>query len=263
MSNYWAKRIAKAHGSLFEKNRKQIDVQIRKYYQSISKQIIEDFEATYNKVLATMEDGKQPTPADLYKLDSYWKMQAQAERNLTRLGKKQISALTKGFRREFYDVYRYFKLDGVQAFNTIDEQGVETLLQQIWCSDGKSWSQRIWENTELLKQTLNEELLHCVATGKKPTQLKKLLQERFNVSYSRADALVRTELAHIQTQAAQQRYRDYGIREVEVLADKDERRCDVCGKLHGKRFPINGAMPVPAHPKCRCCIVPVVEIPKN
>jgi SPP1 gp7 family putative phage head morphogenesis protein len=106
---------------------------------------------------------------------------------------------------------------------------------------------------------LNEGLIHIVASGKKNTELKQLLQERFGVSYSRADALVRTEVAHIQTQAAQKRYEDYGVKMVEVWADLDERRCDVCGKLHQTKHPINGAMPIPAHTNCRCCIVPVVE----
>lgn len=81
----------------------------------------------------------------------------------------------------------------------------------------------------------------------------------FDVSYRRADTVVKTEMAHIQTQAAQQRYKDYGITEVEVLVDADERTCDVCGKLEGERYPINGKMPVPAHPRCRCCIIPVVD----
>jgi SPP1 gp7 family putative phage head morphogenesis protein len=87
--------------------------------------------------------------------------------------------------------------------------------------------------------------------------------ERFNVSFSRADALARTELAHIQTQAARQRYEDTGIEYVEIWADKDERRCEVCGKLHKKRYPVGATMPIPAHPRCRCCIVPVVEIPED
>ena len=70
-------------------------------------------------------------------------------------------------------------------------------------------------------------------------------------------------MAHIQTQAARKRYEDAGITEVEVWADKDERQCDVCAKLHKKRFPIQGAMPIPAHPRCRCTIIPVVEDYKN
>ena len=87
--------------------------------------------------------------------------------------------------------------------------------------------------------------------------------EQFDVSYRSADSVVRTEMAHIQTQAAKQRYLDAGITEVEVWAEKDERQCEICGKLHQKRFPIDGAMPVPAHPRCRCCIIPVVEEKKE
>ena len=71
--------------------------------------------------------------------------------------------------------------------------------------------------------------------------------------------LVRTELAHVQTQAAKQRYSDYGVNKVQVWADKDERRCETCGKLHEKVIPIEQTMPIPAHPRCRCCIIPYIE----
>ena len=260
---YWEDRMAKAQANLYDKNRRDIDKMIRKYYQSMSRQVIEDFESTYDKLLATLRDGKQPTPADLYKLDKYWSMQTQLDQKLTRLGKKQIAALTRGFRTQFYDTYKVIKLDGLKTFNTIDDGAVEQIINQIWCADGKSWSARIWDNLNALKQTLNEELIQTVVTGKKTSQLKQLLQERFNVSYSRADTLVRTELAHIQTQAAQQRYKDYGITEYEFYADPDERTCEVCGKLHQKRFPIGSVPKVPQHPNCRCTILPVIDISRS
>lgn len=260
MSNkYWAERLAKAQDNASQKNRKQIERQLRKYYKSAAQQIIGDFEATYNKLLLASESQKQLTPADLYKLDTYWQMQAQLRQQLRKLGERQITKLTRDFERNFFDVYFIFRKDGVEAFNTIDTNVVQQLINQIWCADGKSWSQRVWENTNQLAETLNEQLVHCVVTGKPTSNLKKLLQERFNVSYGRADALVRTELAHIQTQAAQQRYKDYGIQQVEILADKDERRCEHCGKLHGKRYNVTDVMPVPAHPKCRCCVIPVLD----
>ena len=122
------------------------------------------------------------------------------------------------------------------------------MINQIWCADGKSWSQRIWDNTDKLQQALNDSLIDCIVTGKKTTELKKNLMKQFNVSFSRADSLVRTEMAHIQTQAAQQRYKDYGIQEVEVWVDEDERTCPICAKHEGERYPINARMPVPFHP---------------
>lgn len=220
--------------------------------------VISEFEATYDKLLTMKKDGKQPTPADLYKLAKYYEMQSQVAAELTKLGNNQAALLSKQFIDEYMSVYESLAIPGDDAFKTIDRQAAEQAINQIWCADGKSWSQRIWTNTDDLKQTLNDELIKCVISGKKTSELTKLLQERFGVSYNRAATVVRTETAHIQTQAAQQRYTDYGITEVEVFADEDERRCEVCGKLHQKKFPIGGTMPVPAHPNCRCCILPVI-----
>jgi SPP1 gp7 family putative phage head morphogenesis protein len=258
--NYWAERVAKSQARLTNKNRRQIEKQLKKYYSDAMEKAISDFEDTYNQYLSAIEAGREPSPATLYKLDKYWQGQVQLKNNLQRLGNKQAKVLSQAFELQFFDIYYSIAIPGADAFNTIDNEGVQHLLNQIWCADNKSWSQRIWENTEWLAETLNEQLIHCVVTGKKTTELKKILQERFAVSYNKADMLVRTELAHIQTQAAQQRYKDYGIQEVEIWADEDERRCDVCGKLHEKKYPMGAAVPIPAHPNCRCCIVPVVEV---
>ena len=165
--------------------------------------------------------------------------------------------------QEYQQIYEAVALKDDLFFAEISQETAQQMINQIWCADGKSWSSRIWKNTDRLQQALNDGLIDCVLTGKKPTDLKKLLMEQFDVSYRSADSVVRTEMAHIQTQAAKQRYLDAGITEVEVWAEKDERQCEICGKLHQKRFPIDGAMPVPAHPRCRCCIIPVVEEKKR
>ena len=162
----------------------------------------------------------------------------------------------------FLNVYEALAIPGDENFARIDTQAAQQAINRIWVADGKSWSQRIWSNTELLKQTLNEQLLHCVVTGKKTTELKKLLQERFGVSYSRAATLVRTETCHIQTEAAKQRYENYGIQQYEFLADTDEKTCSVCGQLDGKRFYFTEMQPgvnaPPMHPNDRCAIIPVI-----
>ena len=132
------------------------------------------------------------------------------------------------------------------------------MINNIWCADGKHWSSRVWDNTARLQETLNQNLIDCLVTGRNPDYLKGLLMNSFNVSYNRADMLVRTEMAHIQTQAAEQRYLDAGVEYVQVWADYDERRCEVCGNLHEKMYRVGEKLPIPAHPNCRCCIIPVV-----
>ncbi len=259
MSNYWNERAAKTQAALTNKSIKQTEKQMKLYYQSAMKKTLDNFEKTYEKIFQRLSEGKEVSPADLYKLDSYWQLQGQLRNELQKLGDKQAALLSKNFMKQYQAIYEAIAIPGGKAFTTLDTQLAQQMINQIWCADGKSWSQRIWENTERLAEALNENLIHCVATGQKPGELKKLLMNEFGVSYSRADALVRTELAHIQNQAAQQRYKDYGIKEVQVWADEDERRCEVCGKLHKTIHPINGSLPIPAHPRCRCSIIPVVE----
>lgn len=259
MSSYWKDRLADAQDAISKKNQKQIEARLKKYYASTMKQVIADFEATYNKLLTTVELGKQPTPADLYKLDKYWQLQAQTRGRLQKLGDRMISTLSKIFEINFFEVYYSLNIEGMKAFSTLDEAAAIQVINQIWVADGKNFSRRVWDNTERLLQTLEEGLIHTVATGKKPTELKQILQERFDVSYRRADTLVRTELTHIQTVAAQKRYQDYGIQYVEVLVDPDTRTCDKCKELIGKKFPVNATPPLPVHPNERCCVVPVLN----
>ena len=261
--DYWKDRQAKALTNLSNKSAKSIEAQLRKYYKRTMETAIADFEATYDKLLATMEDGREPTPADLYKLDKYWQSQAQLKNELQKLGDKEAALFSRQFEDNFKNVYDMLARDSGAHYSRISTQGAQQMIKQVWAADGKSWSKRIWENTEDLAATLNEKLIECVVGGKKTSDLKKALMERFGVSFSRADALARTELAHIQTQAAKQRYTDTGIKRVQIWADKDERRCETCGKLHEKIYPVDAQIPIPAHPRCRCCIIPVVEIPED
>ena len=258
-NDYWAERQAETQARLTERNIQETEKQIIKYYQRANRKIIGQFQETYIKILSSIEDDREPTPADLYKLDVYWQMQAQTQAELQKLGDYQLKTYSEYFVKQYQQIYEATAIPTNLTYGKIDKQAIEQMINQIWCADGKSWSSRVWRNVSALQESLNNGLLDCLLTGQSPAFLKQVLMESFNVSFSNADMIVRTEMAHIQTQASQKRYQDAGIEWVEVLADKDERRCDICGKLHRKRFPVNGVMPVPAHPRCRCCIIPVVD----
>ena len=257
--NYWQDREAQAQAKITERTVKETEELIAKSYRTSANKIIEEYEATYTKLLETLADGKEATPADLYKLDKYWQMNSKINAELQKMGLKQEKLLSRQFLKEFAEIYESISFNDISTFSTIDREGMLKAINSIWCADGKTWSSRIWDNIGYLTETLQEEMIHCVITGKKTSDLKKMLMERFNVSFSQADSLVRTEMAHIQTTAAQQRYKDYGITKVQVWADADERRCDVCGKLHEKIYSVYESMPIPAHPRCRCSIIPVVD----
>ncbi len=258
--DYWADRQAKAQEILTNKSIKDTEAQLAKYYKRSMQNVIGQFETTYNTYLANVERGLENSPATLYKLDSYWNMQAQLRDELQKLGDKQSVLLSREFTKQYKQIYRAIALNDGAAFSTISNETALQMIKEIWCADGSSWTSRIWKNTDKLQQALNDGLIECVVSGTPSAVLKERLVEEFNVSFSRADNIVRTELNHIQTQAARQRYADAGVKEVQVWADKDERRCDICGKLHKQKFPVGGKMPIPAHPRCRCTIIPVIEV---
>jgi hypothetical protein len=47
---------------------------LKKYYRAAADDVVNQFVATYDKLLTALGEGKAPTPADLYKLDKYWQM---------------------------------------------------------------------------------------------------------------------------------------------------------------------------------------------
>lgn len=259
---YWQDRMQASQAALANKKRREIEKRLRKYYVDLSKQLIQDYEDLYDKVLLKKAAGEAVSPATLYQMDKYWDLQKQVRARLNKFGAFQQSLLSRVFEVFYQSSYNSINVTGLEAFKTLDDGAVKQVLERVWAADGKTWSQRIWSNMDHLRETLEEGLIETVAAGKKTSQLKKTLMERFNVSYTRADTLVRTELAHIQTEAAKQRYIDYGIQQVEIWADPDERTCPVCSKLHKKVYPVGAQVPIPAHPRCRCCVVPVVNTDK-
>ena len=259
--NYWQERAVMTQERLTTKNIKETEKQLIKYYRRTAAMIEKEFVATYNKLWNTViRDNNTATPADLYRLESYWQLQGQLRQELQRLGDRQAALMEKNFVTQWIEIYEQLQLGDNSNFSMADPETALQMINQIWCADGSSWEERIWTNCDKLQQALNDGLIECVLGGRDEKYLKQKLMTEFDVSFGRADALVRTEMAHIQTQAARQRYIDSGLQEMEIWASPDERRCDICGKKHKDIVKLyeTDKMP-PFHPRCRCCVLPVVE----
>lgn len=263
--NYWAERQARAQSKLTDININRVNKQLENYYLKTMKQVIRDYETTYDGILAQINKGAEPSPALLYKQDTYWKLQGELRAKLLELGNKQATLLSKEFEKQYFSAYNALSLPSQKAFAMLDKSMVKQMINQIWCADGKNWSSRVWDNIGILQTTLNDNLIQCVSAGRSTKDLKKMLQNRFGVSYSRANTIVRTEMAHLQTMASKDRYQSYGLQYYEILGN-EENSCESepnCSEMDGKRFLLNemvvGVNAPPFHPNCRCCIIPVVD----
>lgn len=267
---YWAERQENELNKISTKTESEINKQLDKYYSSVMRKVFEDFEATYNKLITTIGSGNPITVADLYKLDRYWKLQVRLKQLCEQLGNKEVELLSKKFEEQWDEVYKKSALPSDEAFIVPSESNAKQMINSVWCADGKTWSQRVWGNVSLLQETLNEQLVHVVVAGRSTRDLRKLLQERFDVSRRQANMLINTEVNHIQTASAAKRYEDAGLKQYMVLG-REEGSCIRgkkggkvdCHKMDGKIFDYAdmkvGTNAPPFHPNCRCRIKPVID----
>ena len=117
-----------------------------------------------------------------------------------------------------------------------------------------TFSDRVWQYQDLLKADLSKLLQSGMIQGKNARVLARELKDKFDVSTSNAERLMRTELARVQTEAQKQSFERNGFEEYEFIANSN--CCDICQSLNGKHFKVAKMMPgenaAPMHPHCRC-----------
>lgn len=140
-----------------------------------------------------------------------------------------------------------------------NQNAAEHAIKGIWCSDGKHWSDRIWDNKAKLQSLVEKGIIDCVARGDSRTELTKTLMKDLNVGFMQADRLARTELAYIQNQATYDKFLQAGIENYMILDTGDDRECEDCEKKTGKLYPMKDAKVgvnwPPFHPHCRCTVL--------
>lgn len=260
---YWADRQQSVLDAIANRTEEETMKQLDKYYMTAMKQIFKDFEAVYNALMTQLENNETPTVAKLYQLDKYWQMQAHLKELCENLGNKEVALLSRKFEEEWEHVYEDAALPSAKEFIKVSESNAKALVNSPWVPDGKPFSTRVWQSTEKLIMTLNDDFIHLVTTGKNPSELRnklmKMVNEDFTNKRMAANRLIRTEVSHIQNAAAEKRYKDDGIEEYVFLGrDEHELNCD-CKKLNGKvfRFDDASAPRAPRHPNCRCTIAPI------
>lgn len=112
------------------------------------------------------------------------------------------------------------------------------------------------------KKELARELREGILSGEGSYKLKKRISKVFKMSTHRAEMIARTETIRSFNAAAWDRYRRVGVKKFRWLAALDERTCVVCGARDGEVFRGNQQKP-PAHPNCRCSIIPLFTAPRK
>ena len=159
--------------------------------------------------------------------------------------------INKSYYKTIYDTQMGTGFDF--AFSKIDDNMVSALLNEPW--SGKSYSARIWGNTDILAESLAEIVGGALISGQSIAKTSKQVRERFNVAKYYADRLVRTETNHFNNEADAMAYEEMDVDKYVFLATLDTRTSKICQELDNKVFPLKdrkvGENYPPMHPNCR------------
>ena len=171
-------------------------------------------------------------------------------------GKSLAKTYENGYYRTIYDTAK--GIGHTPAFSQLDKETVSKVLDAK--NYGKNFSERIWRRSEKLGDELQEIVGTAIATGQSSSKVAQLLRERFDVSKSAAERLIRTETNYFENQAELAAYKEMGVEEYQFVATIDTRTSEICQHLDHKIFKIKDAKAgeniPPCHPNCRSTIVP-------
>lgn len=141
------------------------------------------------------------------------------------------------------------------GFN-IAEMPVETIqeiLKNEW--SGKHFSDRVWHNTDILSEKLEEVITSGLMSGKNSRRMASELQGLSDYGKRAAERLVRTETTYITNMAEIESYKESDVDKYIYVATLDLRTSQECRGMDGKVInvikAIAGETLPPLHPYCR------------
>ena len=272
-SNYWERRIQQQTDLLFDKTLLDTEKELKKKYKQALEDTLADIKDLWDKLQKESADGVI-RPNDLYRYNRYFQVKNNLNERLKRLGLSEDKIYRRKFMNTYFDTQDMLseyvayltkqpQMKSTNSFTMEQQNAAEKVLESIWCSDGKHWSDRIWSNKNKLQDRIEKGLMDCISRGVSKDELVKTLMDDFGKGFSDADRIARTELTYVQNQAAKDRYEAAGIKKYQYLAEIDSRTSDICKELNGKEFNFTdssvGVNMPPMHTNCRSTIIPVVE----
>lgn len=130
---------------------------------------------------------------------------------------------------------------------------IQEILKNNW--SGKHYSKRIWHNTDVLAEKLEEVITSGLMSGKSSRKVAQELQDLSDYGKHAAERLIRTETTYISNMAELESYKEAGIDKYIFIATLDIRTSTVCREHDRKVYKVSeGAAGVnlpPLHPYCR------------
>ncbi|MDL2235445.1 minor capsid protein [Christensenellaceae bacterium OttesenSCG-928-L17] len=166
--------------------------------------------------------------------------------------------LDYGYYRTIFDVSK--GIGTTPAFSQMNSRTLNRILNTRF--EGKNYSSRIWDNTDLLASRLQTKLAAAIGSGQSPAKTIREFQQEFGVSKYKAARLIRTETNYFENRAEIEAAKEMGIEKMQFLAVLDGRTSEICQQHDHTIIEVSklsqGTNAPPLHPNCRSTLVPYI-----
>ena len=139
------------------------------------------------------------------------------------------------------------------SFSSIDDNTLTSVLGANF--QGKNFSNRIWDNTDVLAKELSNIVGAGIMSGIGQEAMVRQIRTRFDTNKYYAKRLVRTEVNHFNNEADNLTYKELNVEKYVFLATLDNRTSNICQDHDNKRYDVSkkesGVNFPPLHPNCR------------
>lgn len=306
MSNYWTKRFEEEEKQRNISN-KAYAKEIEKQYKIAENKIKSDIEKWYIRIAdnnqISLADAKKLLTKDELKefkwtLAEYtqkaksvaWKkelenasarihikrleaLQLQVQNSIETLRNKENEMLEDYLIKNYEDTY-YHSLYEISkglnlktSFATLDRNKINQVIWKPWLKDGKTFSDRIWQDKEQLINTLRTKITQSFITGSTLDEavedISKFVSDKIKNKEYVARRLLETESAAYASKAQIEAFKSIDVEKYEIVATLDLHTSEICQEMDGKVFNISdqeiGVTVPPFHSHCRTVIAPYFD----
>lgn len=257
-NSYWEKRIQEEREKSYKRLNKDTERELAAIYHEQATALRDSILEVFAKIEATKAAGEPIQANDLYRNRRYWELLDEINERLRILGREQIRVTEPAIVQAYQDTLDIVDSNVVATTSSVNTALMNAhavdgkqIVNQVWCLDGKNFSDRVWTDKQKLLPQIKKALSDSLVQGKSPWEIAKAMSDKLEVSRENAYRLVRTETAHAQVYAQTQRYKEYGFTKGRFLAS--DTCCDECHAHDGEIYTLEELEKMlPVHPRCTC-----------
>ena len=246
---YWQRRLQNPLRKAYNENEQATRAWLTVYEEAKKDIEVELFHA-YSKI-----NKPKPLISDFYRYNHLQKIEKQIEQSILELGTKENDFTKQALQHAANLGSR--TVSNVLQTGVLNKTAIDQMVKQPWAGD--NYSDRIWKNKAQLIASMKSELTRGIIQGKSIYQVANMMDARLQVGRSQTQRLVRTEYMHALNQGQIETYRSNGYAKLRWVATMDDKTSDICRKRNGKEYAVDNLPDIPAHPNCRCTLVPVIS----